>query len=135
MMTLNEKKIALERLNRKLCAENEDYKKWLLKQPKSEILRLAPDFLVRKAIVSAGKKFAGMDITDQHYLFNDQLDALLKSETPLADICGEFFVNSDYCRLVFGDSIENAFESRANDILRREFLAAKKENNIEACGL
>ena len=31
--------------------------------------------------------------------------------------------------IVFGDSIENAFESRANDILRREFLAAKKEGN------
>ena len=89
-MTLNEKKLALEHLNRKLCAENENYKKWLLKQPKSEILRLAPEFLVRKAIVSAGKKFAGMDITDQHYLFNDQLDALLKSETPLADICGDY---------------------------------------------
>ena len=135
MMTLNEKKIAPERLYQKLRADNEDYQKWLLKQPKSEILRLAPEFLVRKAIVGAGKRFMNVDITSNHYLFNDQLDALLKSETPLADICGEFFVNSDYCRLVFGDSIENAFESRANDILRREFLAAKKENNIEACGL
>ena len=134
-MTLNEKKLALEQLYKKLCVENENYKKWLLKQPKSEILRLAPDFLVRKAIVGAGKRFMNVDITSNHYLFNDQLDALLRSETPLADICGEFFVNSDYCRLVFGDSIENAFESRANDILRREFLSAKKEKNIEACGL
>ena len=128
-MTLNEKKLALERLYKKIRAENEDYKNWLLKQPKSEILRLAPDFLVRKAIVEAGKKFMNVDITSNHYLFNDQLDVLLKSKTPLADICGEFFMNSDYCRLVFGDSIENAFESRANDILRREFLAAKKEGN------
>ena len=134
-MTLNEKKLALEQLYKKLCVENENYKKWLLKQPKSEILRLAPDFLVRKAIVGAGKRFMNVDITSNHYLFNDQLDALLRSETPLADICGEFFVNSDYCRLVFDDSIENAFESHANDILRREFLAAKKEKNIEACGL
>ena len=128
-MTLNEKKLALERLYRKLRAENEDYKNWLLRQPKSEILRLAPEFLVRKSIVGAGEKFMNVDIASNHYLFNDQLDVLLKSETPLADICGEFFVNSDYCRLVFGDSIENAFESRANDILRREFLAAKKEGN------
>ena len=134
-MTLNDKELALERLYKNLRAENEDYKKWLLMQPKSEILRLAPDFLVREAIVGAGKRFMNVDITSNHYLFNDQLDALLKSETPLADICGEFFVNSDYCRLVFGDSIENAFESRANDILRREFLAAKKEKNIETCGL
>ena len=133
-MTLNEKKLVLEQLYKKLCVENENYKKWLLKQPKSEILRLAPDFMVRKAIVGAGKRFMNVDITSNHYLFNDQLDALLRSETPLADICGEFFVNSDYCRLVFDDSIENAFESRANDILRREFLAAKKEKNIEACG-
>ena len=134
-MTLNEKKLALERLYKNLRAENEDYKKWLLMQPKSEILRLAPDFLVREDIVGAGKSFVNVGVTSNHYLFNDQLDALLKSETPLADICGEFFVNSDYCRLVFGDSIENAFESRANDILRREFLAAKKEKNIETCGL
>ena len=134
-MTLNDKELALERLYKNLRAENEDYKKWLLMQPKSEILRLAPEILVRKAIVGAGKRFMNVDITSNHYLFNDQLDALLKSKTPLADICGEFFVNSDYCRLVFGDSIENAFESRANDILRREFLAAKKEKNIEACGL
>ena len=105
------------------------YTKWLLRQPKKEILRLAPDFLIRKAIIEAAKRYTKLDITSRHYLFADQVETLLRSKTPLEDICGEFLLNSDYCRLVFGDSIENAFESYANDIQRREFLAAKMEGN------
>ena len=124
-MGMNEKKLALRELYRRLRADYDRYTKWLLRQPKKEILRLVPDFLVRKAIVDVAKRYTKLDITSRHYLFADQIDVLLRSKTPLEDICGEFLVNSDYCRLVFGDSIENAFESFANDIQRREFLAAK----------
>lgn len=128
-MGMNEKKSALRELYRCLWADYDAYVKWLLRQPKKEIMRLAPDFLIRKAIVEAAKRYTKLDITSRHYLFADQVETLLRSKTPLEDICGEFFVNSDYCRLVFGDSIENAFESYANDIQRREFLAAKMEGN------
>ena len=128
-MGRNEKKSALRELYTRLRADYDRYTKWLMRQPKKEILRLAPDFLIRKAIIEAAKRYTKLDITSRHYLFADQVETLLSSKTPLEDICGEFFVNSDYCRLVFGDSIENAFESYANDIQRREFLAAKMEGN------
>ena len=125
-MEMSDKRAELKTLYKRLKTDFEVYKHWLLIQPKSEILRLAPEFLVRKAIVEAAKRFTKLDLTSRHYLFSDQIEILQKSETPLDDICEEFFVNSDYCRLVFGDSIENAFESRANDLQRREFLAAKR---------
>ena len=128
-MEMNEKKSALRELYRRLRADYDRYTKWLMRQPEKEILRLAPDFLVRKAIVEAAKRYTRLDVTGRHYLFNDQIETLLRSKTPLEDICGEFSLNSDYCRLVFGDSIENAFESLANDVQRREFLAAKMEGN------
>ena len=128
-MGMNEKKSALRELYTRLRTDYDAYVKWLMRQPKKEILRLAPDFMVRKAIVEAAKRYTRLDASGRHYLFNDQVETLLRSKTPLEDICGEFFVNSDYCRLVFGDSIENAFESYANDIQRREFLAAKMEGN------
>ena len=128
-MVRNEKKAILKLLYKRLRNEFETYQHWLMGQPKKEILRLAPDYLVRKAIIEAAKRYTRLDASGRHYLFNDQVETLLRSKTPLEDICGEFFVNSDYCRLVFGDSIENAFESYANDIQRREFLAAKMEGN------
>ena len=128
-MGMNEKKSALRELYRRLRMDYDRYTRWLLRQPKKEILRLAPDFLVRKAIIEAAKRYTRLDASGRHYLFNDQVETLLRSKTPLEDICGEFSLNSDYCRLVFGDSIENAFESFANDVQRREFLAAKMEGN------
>ena len=128
-MGRTEKKSALRELYTRLRTDYDAYVKWLMRQPKKEILRLAPDFMVRKAIFEAAKRYTRLDASGRHYLFNDQVETLLRSKTPLEDICGEFFVNSDYCRLVFGDSIENAFESYANDIQRREFLAAKMEGN------
>ena len=128
-MGMNKKKSALRELYKRLRTDYDRYTKWLLRQPEKEILRLAPDYLVRKAIVEAAKRYTRLDASGRHYLFNDQVETLLRSKTPLEDICGEFFVNSDYCRLVFGDSIENAFESLANDVQRREFLAAKMEGN------
>ena len=128
-MVRNEKKAILKLLYKRLRNEFETYQHWLMRQPKKEILRLAPDYLVRKAIVEAAKRYLKLDLTGKHYLFDDQISVLLRSKTPLEDICGEFSLNSDYCRLVFGDSIENAFESFANDVQRREFLAAKMEGN------
>ena len=128
-MGMNEKKSALRELYKRLLADYDRYTKWLMRQPNKEILRLSPDFLIRKAIVEAAKRYMKLDITSRHYLFADQVETLLRSKTPLESICGEFSLNSDYCRLVFGDSIENAFESYANDIQRQEFLAAKMEGN------
>ena len=128
-MGMNEKKAILKLLYKRLRNEFETYQHWLMRQPKKEILRLAPDYLVRKAIIEAAKQYTKLDLTGKHYLFDEQISVLLRSKTPLESICGEFSLNLDYCRLVFGDSIENAFESYANDVQRREFLAAKMEGN------
>lgn len=54
-MGMNEKKAILKLLYKRLRNEFETYQHWLLRQPKKEILRLAPDFMVRKAIVEAAK--------------------------------------------------------------------------------
>ena len=89
-MGMNEKKAILKLLYKRLRNEFETYQHWLMGQPKKEILRLAPDYLVRKAIIEAAKRYTKLDITSRHYLFVDQVETLLRSKTPLEDICGEF---------------------------------------------
>ena len=56
-MGMNEKKSALRELYRRLRADYDAYVKWLLRQPEKEILRLAPDYLIRKAIIEAAKRY------------------------------------------------------------------------------
>ena len=55
-MGMNEKKAILKLLYKRLRNEFETYQHWLMGQPKKEILRLAPDYLVRKAIIEAAKR-------------------------------------------------------------------------------
>ena len=70
-MGMNEKKAILKLLYKRLRNEFETYQHWLMRQPKKEILRLAPDFLVRKAIVETAKRYTKLDIISRHYLFTD----------------------------------------------------------------
>ena len=65
-MGMNEKKSALRELYKRLRADYDRYTKWLMRQPKKEILRLAPDFLIRKAIIEAAKRYTKLDITSRH---------------------------------------------------------------------
>ena len=65
-MVRNEKKSALRELYRRLRADYDRYTKWLLRQPEKEILRLAPDYLVRKAIVEAAKRYTRLDVSGRH---------------------------------------------------------------------
>ena len=87
-MGMNEKKAMLKLLYKRLRNEFETYQHWLLRQPKKEILRLAPDFMVRKAIVEAANRYTRLDASGRHYLFNDQVETLLRSKTPLEDRWG-----------------------------------------------
>ena len=61
-MGMNEKKSALREFYRRLRADYDRYTKWLMRQPNKEILRLAPDFMVRKAIVEAAKRYLRLDL-------------------------------------------------------------------------
>ena len=83
---MNEKKSALRELYRRLRADHDRYTKWLLRQPEKEILSHAPDYLVRKAIVDASKRYTKLNNTSRHYLFADQIDVQLRSKTPIEDI-------------------------------------------------
>ena len=64
-------------LYKKLCAEQDKYRNWLLTQTPEEILKHAYEFAVREDILLS------MEYND---LPDAQAKALLKSPTPLADI-------------------------------------------------
>ena len=59
----------------------------------------------------------------ERYLYTEQITVLLRSRTPLADICREYFSDIDlYSRYEFVESIRAAIDNCANDLLREEFL-------------
>ena len=68
-------------LYKKLFSEQERFKEWLLKQPSSEILNHAYEYVMREDIILA------MEYND---LTDEQAKALLASPSPLADIFRDF---------------------------------------------
>ena len=64
-------------LYKKVFAEQEKYREWLLSQPPDEILNHCYEYTVREDIVLALEEY---DLSDK------QCKALLKSPSPLADV-------------------------------------------------
>ena len=64
-------------LYKKVFAEQEQYREWLLSQPPNEILNHCYEYTVREDIVLALEEY---DLSDK------QCKALLKSPCPLADV-------------------------------------------------
>ena len=64
-------------LYKKVFAEQEKYREWLLSQPPNEILNHCYEYTVREDIVLALEEY---DLSDK------QCKALLKSPSPLADV-------------------------------------------------
>ena len=64
-------------LYKKMFAEQEAYRDWLLEQPPKEILEHAHEYVMREDILISLEE---NDLTDE------QADALLQSETPLGDV-------------------------------------------------
>ena len=64
-------------LYKKVFAEQEQYREWLLSQPPDEILNHCYEYTVREDIVLALEEY---DLSDK------QCKALLKSPSPLADV-------------------------------------------------
>jgi len=92
------------KLYNKILDEQQAYRDYLMGQPAEEILRNAYELAIREDILLS---FEYNDFTDE------QAEALLASETPLADIFRQFEqIESDHMELV-----RSCIETRANDLI------------------
>ena len=96
-------------LYKKVFAEQEKYREWLLSQPPNEILNHCYEYTVREDIVLALEEY---DLSDK------QCKALLKSPSPLAD------ERRDTHHM---DNIRDTIECRANAVIRADFLRDRRE--------
>ena len=88
-------------LYKKLFAEQEKFKGWLLTQPPDEILNHAYEYVMREDIVLA---------LEYHDLSDERAKALLASPSPLAEIFHDFEkIEGDHM-----DTIRGCIESRAD---------------------
>lgn len=94
-------------LYKKMFAEQDTFREWLLTQPPEDILSNAYKYIVREDILIS---LENNDLTDV------QAAALMTSDSPLEDVYQEFENReSDYMETVF-----NCMECRANDLIERE---------------
>ena len=101
-------------LYQKMFAEQERYKAWLLSQPPEAILDHTYEFTVREDILIT---------LENNDLYDEQAEALLRSESPLADVYEEFQKReTDYMDVVL-DSLEACADKEiAREQKRREEL-------------
>lgn len=96
-------------LYKKVFAEQEQYREWLLSQPLNEILNHCYEYTVREDIVLALEEY---DLSDK------QCKALLKSPSPLADVFKDFEKReTDHM-----DNIRDTIECRANTVVKSDSL-------------
>ena len=101
-------------LYKKVFAEQEKYREWLLSQPPDEIMNHCYEYTVREDIVLALEEY---DLSDK------QCKALLKSPSPLADVFKDFEKReTDHM-----DNIRDTIECRANTIVRSDSLTLLHE--------
>ena len=101
-------------LYKKVFAEQEKYREWLLSQPPNEILNHCYEYTVRENIVLALEEY---DLSDK------QCKALLKSPSPLADVFRDFEKReTDHM-----DNIRDTIECRANTVVRSDSLTLLHE--------
>ena len=101
-------------LYKKVFAEQEQYREWLLSQPPDEILNHCYEYTVREDIVLALEEY---DLSDK------QCKALLKSPCLLADVFKDFEKReTDHM-----DNIRGTIECRANTIVRSDSLTLLHE--------
>ena len=113
----------LRMLHERMQNEQRTYRKWLMKQKKSDILMLAPHYYVREQVLREIRESEPHGSWGERYLYTEQITVLLRSRTPLADICREYFSDTDlYSGYEFAESVRAAIDNCANDLLRDEFL-------------
>ncbi len=101
-------------LYKKVFAEQEQYREWLLSQPPDEILNHCYEYTVREDIVLALEEFD---------LSNKQCKVLLKSPSPLADVYADF----EKSEFGYMDHVRDIIESRANTVVRSDPLTLLHE--------
>lgn len=106
-MTVNQK--IMKQLHDKMLAEQAAYRSWLLEQSPEEILNHTHEYTVRQDILYALEE---VDLTES------QMEALLHSPSPLADIYKEFS-NIDFDYL---DTLKGCIENRADWMIEKTFL-------------
>ena len=101
-----------EMLYEKMSAEQDRFRDWLLTQPPQEILQHAVEYSTREDILIAVK---------DNTLETAQLEALLKSPNPLADVYKDVSKLDDPEPM---NTIRSCLENRANETLQAEREAA-----------
>lgn len=104
-MTTNKK--LLNALQKKMSAEQDEFRDWLLTQPPEEILNHTFEYSVREDIVM---------LMDQTGLSNSQLRLLLASPAPLGDVY-KVFSNLDMSLV---DTLQSCMEASADAVRRAE---------------
>lgn len=102
------------KLYQKMYAEQDRYKAGLLKKAPEEILSHAYEYVTREDILLS------LEYND---LLSKQARALLRSDTPLADV----FTKWESWETNYMEHIWDAVVARANDVVRADFIAAQKE--------
>ena len=101
-------------LYQRMAAEQERYLSKLLKMPPMEVLDHAEEYLSCESI---------LHLFAYKRLHPTRAKALLKSETPLADIYAKW---NSWDRTKQQEAIWAAVEARSGEVLRAEFAAAQR---------
>ena len=108
----------LEELNtalyKKMVAEQDVYREWLLSQPPEEILKHTYEYTIREDILMC---------VENNDLFPKQAQALLKSPCPLGDV----FKDWEKRDCSYMDELRETIESRADHVIREDALKEKKK--------
>lgn len=112
MMTNDELNTALYQ---KMFAEQEQFKSWLLTQTPEEVLKHSYEYTCREDILLS---------VEYNALSDRQAKALLKSPTPLGDV----FKKWESWETGHMADIWDCVESRANEVVRADFIASRKES-------
>lgn len=102
------------KLYEKMFEEQEKYSGWLLSQPPEEILNHTYEYTVREDILMS------LEYND---LSDKQCKALLKSPCPLDDVFKDF----EKRETGHMDDIHDTIESRANAVIREDFIKSQGE--------
>ena len=100
-------------LYQKMYAEQEKFKEALMQLPPGEILKQAYEYVCREDILLS------LEYND---LSSQQARALLKSQTPLADVFRKWDSWEDNHHM---ENIWNAVKARANEVVRADFISPK----------
>ena len=110
---MNQSKLNTQ-LYQKMFAEQKLYRAGLLLMPPTEILNHAYEYVCREDILLA---------LENNDLSSKQAMALMKSDTPLADV----FQKWEEWETGHMDDVWACVESKANEVLRADFVASRQE--------